>query len=209
VHVPRFDLYLVTDRNQTQGRDLLWVLEQALDGGVKAVQLREKDLAGKELFLLAEKARNLCARYRAEFFINDRIDIACAVNADGVQLGKTSLPIEIARELLGRNGFLGASTHSLEEARDAERQGADFILFGPVYFTPSKASYGAPQGLSSLKKIVENVMVPVYAIGGIKPENVAEVIGTGARGVALISAVMDAVDPKLASESIQKLLHRS
>jgi thiamine-phosphate pyrophosphorylase len=199
----------VTDRNQTQGRDLLWVLQQALEGGVKAVQLREKDLSGKEMYLLAEKARNLCARYRAALFINDRIDIARAVDADGVQLGKTSLPVEVARGLLGRHGILGASTHSLEEAREAERQGADFILFGPVYFTPSKAFYGAPQGLTALKKIVENVMLPVYAIGGIKPGNVADVIATGARGVALISAVMDAVDPKFSSESIQKFLYRS
>ena len=207
--VPEFDLYLVTDRNQARERDLLWVLEQALDGGVRAVQLREKDLEGKELFNLAEKVRDLCARYHAALFINDRIDVACAIDADGVQLGKTSLPIETARELLGPIRTIGASTHSLEETRDAERQGADFILFGPVYFTASKAAYGAPQGLAALKKIVENITLPVYAIGGIKPENVDEVMGAGSRGIALISAVMAAIDPKTTSRMLQTQLQRS
>ena len=207
--VPEFDLYLVTDRNQTRERDLLWVLEQALDGGVRAVQLREKDLEGKELFNLAEKVRDLCARYHAALFINDRIDVACAIDADGVQLGKTSLPIETARELLGPIRTIGASTHSLEETRDAERQGADFILFGPVYFTASKAAYGAPQGLAALKKIVENIALPVYAIGGIKPENVEEVMSAGSRGIALISAVMAAIDPKTTSRMLQTQLQRS
>lgn len=207
--VPEFDLYLVTDRNQTRERDLLWVLEQALDGGVRAVQLREKDLEGKELFNLAEKVRDLCTRYHAALFINDRIDVAYAIDADGVQLGKTSLPIETARELLGPIRTIGASTHSLEETRDAERQGADFILFGPVYFTTSKATYGAPQGLAALKKIVENIALPVYAIGGIKPENVEEVMSAGSRGIALISAVMAAIDPKTTSRMLQTQLQRS
>ncbi|MGH7927010.1 MAG: thiamine phosphate synthase [Candidatus Binatia bacterium] len=207
--VPEFDLYLVTDRGQTQRRDLLWVLQRALDGGVRAVQLREKDLQGKTLFTLAEKTRDLCRQYRAVLFINDRIDVAHAVEADGVQLGKTSLPIETARELLGPNRIIGVSTHSLEEARAAEREGADFILFGPVYYTASKVAYGAPRGLAALKKIVENIALPVYAIGGIKAENVAEVMGIGIRGISLISAVMAAVDPKTASQAIQNLLQRS
>jgi thiamine-phosphate pyrophosphorylase len=209
VTVPEFDFYLVSDRTQTLGRDLLWVLEQALEGGVKAIQLREKDLEPKKLFNLAEKARSLSARYNAALFINDRIDVALAVDADGVQLGKTSLPIDTARELLGPTRTIGASTHTLEEARDAERQGADFVLFGPVYFTASKAAFGAPQGLAALIKIVENIALPVYAIGGIKPENVREVMGVGIRGIALISSVIAAVDPKTASRVIKKLLQRS
>jgi thiamine-phosphate pyrophosphorylase len=209
VTVPEFDFYLVSDRTQTLGRDLLWVLEQALEGGVKAIQLREKDLEPKKLFNLAEKARSLSASYNAALFINDRIDVALAVDADGVQLGKTSLPIDTARELLGPTRTIGASTHTLEEARDAERQGADFVLFGPVYFTASKAAFGAPQGLAALIKIVENIALPVYAIGGIKPENVREVMGVGIRGIALISSVIAAVDPKTASRVIKKLLQRS
>ena len=205
---PDFELLLVTDRGATQGRDLLWVLQQALDGGVKAIQLREKELDGKELFLLAEAARKLTSGYHARLFINDRIDVALAVDADGVQLGNASIPTEAARILMGRQKLLGASTHSLGEAEEAERNGADFVMFGPVFFTPSKASYGSPQGLAALKKIVEKISLPVYAIGGIKPENIAETRCSGVHGVALISAVMSAADPKDATKSILNLLKR-
>lgn len=205
---PDFDLYLVTDRTQTQNRDLLRVLEQALEGGVRAIQLREKDLSGQELFALAEKIRNLCHRFNALLFINERIDVALAVEADGVQLGAVSIPIETARELLGPRKILGISTHSLQEALDAERNGADFILFGPVFFTPSKASYGPPQGLVTLQKIVEKVSLPVYAIGGIKSENIEDVRRVGVHGVALISAVMSATDPNVATQKILRLLQR-
>ena len=203
---PDFDLYLVTDRSQTHGRDLLWVLEQALDGGVKAIQLREKDLGGKNLFELAERARGLCTHYGARLFVNDRIDVALAVEADGVQLGKTSIPIETARNLLGPWKLIGASIHSLAEAKEAERSGADFILFGPVYFTASKAAYGAPQGLTALKEVVEKTSSPVYAIGGIQPENIEETKRTDIRGIALISAIMNADNPRAATRRVlQKL----
>lgn len=206
--VPDFDLYLVTDRSQTLGRDLLWVLERALEGGIRAVQFREKDLGGKELFLLAEAVRELTHRYRAALLINDRIDVALAIGADGVHLGGESFPVARARELVGAQKIIGVSTHSLEEAREAEEQGADFIVFGPVYFTPSKASYGAPQGLMKLKKLVEKTSLPVYAIGGIKPENIPETKKTGVRGIALISAVVSASDPKIAVEEIVGRLRR-
>ena len=191
-----FDLYLVSDRKLTGERDLLWVLKQALEGGARAIQIREKDLSGRELFNLAEKARRLCLDYKAALFINDRIDVALAVDADGVQLGTESMDIGTARELVGHDKMIGASTHSLEEAFAAQRSGADFILFGPIYFTPSKAAYGAPQGIAAIAQIVEKLSIPVYAIGGIKPENVAELKNAGVQGVALISAVISASDPK-------------
>jgi thiamine-phosphate pyrophosphorylase len=203
---PDFDLYLVTDRTQTRGRDLLWVLKRALEGGVSAVQLREKDLNCKDLFQLADKAHKLCDRYQAQLFVNDRIDVALAVDAAGVQLGKTSIPIETSRLLLGPRKLIGYSAHSLEESRVAQQSGADFLLFGPVYFTSSKAPYGAPQGLEALKKIVENVALPVYAIGGIKTDSIADVRRTGARGVALISAIIGANDPKGAAASMVEFL---
>jgi len=185
---------------------LTWVLERALEGGVRAVQLREKNLDGKEIFLLAERVRKLTQSYAARLFLNDRIDVALAVDADGVQIGQASLPIATARALLGPRRMIGVSTHALKEALEAERNGADFVLFGPVYFTPSKAAYGAPQGLAALKKIVEKISLPVYAIGGIKPENLAATRQLGVRGVALISAVMSAEDPKGATEKILRLL---
>ena len=201
-----FDLYLVTDRNQTGGRDLLWVLQQALDGGVKAIQLREKDLCGKDLFLLAEQARKLCEAYGAALFINDRVDVALAVDAAGVQLSRTSLPVETARVLLGDKKLIGVSTHSLQEAQEAKQDGADFILFGPVYFTAAKAAYGAPQGLTALRTIVDHIPLPVYAIGGIKPDNIEPTKQTGARGVALISAIVSAESPKEAAAKMLRQL---
>jgi thiamine-phosphate pyrophosphorylase len=203
---PDFDLYLVTDRRQTRGRELLAVIEQALLGGVRAVQLREKDLGGGELFSLAEKTKTLCARHGASLFINDRVDVALAVDADGIQLGSSSLPVDAARKLMGDKRLIGASTHSMKEALAAEEAGADFILFGPIYFTPSKAAYGNPQGLERLQEAVEKISLPVYAIGGIKPENVAAVKATGARGVALTSAVMSAEDPMTASRELLRWL---
>jgi thiamine-phosphate pyrophosphorylase len=205
VRIPDFDLYLVTDRSQTHGRDLLSVVERALEGGVKAVQLREKELSGGALYRLAEKTRQLCEKYQAALFINERIDVALAVDAAGVQLGGASLPFTSARELLGADKCLGVSTHSLKEALEAKQAGADFVLFGPVYFTPSKAAYGAPQGTAVLKEIVEKIPLPVYAIGGIKPANTDEVRGTGVRGIAVISAIMSANDPKFAT--LQLLSH--
>jgi thiamine-phosphate pyrophosphorylase len=206
VATPDFDLYLVTGRTQTHGRDLLWTLERALEGGVRAVQLREKDLNGKELFQLADKTRELCDRYDAQLFINDRIDVALAVDAAGVQLGKTSIPVETSRLLLGPRKLIGYSAHSLEESRIAQQSGADFLLFGPVYFTLSKAPYGAPQGLEALKKIAEKVALPVYAIGGIKTDSIIDVRRTGVKGVALISAIIGADDPKGAAASMVESL---
>jgi thiamine-phosphate pyrophosphorylase len=208
VSTPDFDLYLVTDRSQTRGKDLLWVLERALEGGVKAIQLREKDLSGKDLFHLAAKTRELCVRYDAQLFVNDRIDVALAVDAAGVQLGKTSVPIATARALLGAQKLIGYSAHSLEEAQIAQQIGTDFVLFGPVYFTQSKARYGMPQGPEALKKIVENVALPVYAIGGIKPNNIIDVRHAGARGVALISAIIGAERPNEAAREMVGLLQR-
>ena len=203
---PDFNLYLITDRTQTQGRDLLWLIEQALDGGVKAIQLREKGLAGRDLFLLAEKASNLCQNYGSSLFINDRLDIALAVSATGVQLGNASGPIALARRLLGAQKMIGVSTHSLSEALEAQEQGADFVLFGPVYFSPSKAGYGEPQGLNKLKETVEKISLPVYAIGGIKLANIFDVRSMGVSGVALISAIMSSGDPKKATSELLRMI---
>ena len=205
---PDFDLYLVTDRKLTHGRDLLWVLERALDGGVKAIQLREKDLSGKQLFILAQRVSELCHRYQAQLFINDRVDVALAVDAAGVHLAETSMPVPIARSLLGAQRIIGVSTHSVEGACKAEREGADFVVFGPVYFTPSKADYGAPQGLNALQKIVAKTSLAVYAIGGINAKNLPETQKVGSRGVAVISAVMSADDPGQAAQQLLALFTR-
>ena len=205
---PNFDLYLITDRKLARGGDLCAVVAQALDGGVKAIQLREKDLGGKALFDLAEKIAALCQRYHAQLFINDRIDVALAVGAAGVQLGKASLPIETARRLLGREKLIGYSTHAPDEALEAEQKGADFVLFGPVFFTPSKAPLGAPQGVAPLAATVKYTALPVYAIGGIKSDNLATTMAVGSHGVALISAIIGAENPAAAARTMLSLLAR-
>ena len=197
-----FRLYFVTDRKQTADRPLVDVVHAALDGGVRAVQLREKDLEGRELYELAEQLRALTLRYQARLLISDRIDIALATEADGVHLGQSSFPVVEARQLLGPDKLIGVSTHSRHEI--AASEGADFIIFGPVYYTPSKAAYGEPQGLHRLREAVQQSTVPVFAIGGIKAERVAEVLETGAHGIAVISAVSAASEP---AQAARELLH--
>lgn len=203
---PDFKVLLVTDRAQVRTRSLLWVIEEALDAGVRGVQLREKTLLGRDLLSLAEQVSRLCEVYGAALLINDRIDIALAVDAAGVHLGSASVDIETARRLLGAKKLIGLSTHAVQECLQAQEQGADFVLFGPVYFTPSKAAFGAPQGLNRLTEVVEKSRIPVYAIGGIKPEHVPAVKQTGVFGVAVISAIVSAEAPKAAAQQLVRMM---
>lgn len=191
-----FRVYLITDRRQAPGGDILRAVEGALDGGIRAVQLREKDLTGKELYLLADRMRELTARHGARLLVNDRVDVALAVGADGVHLGGASMPASAARTLLGEVALIGCSTHSEAELREAVTQGADFATFGPVYPTPSKAAYGPPVGVPALAGACGRSAIPVFALGGIKAENTGEAIGAGAFGIALISGVVAATDPR-------------
>ncbi|MFZ3064174.1 MAG: thiamine phosphate synthase [Nitrospirota bacterium] len=195
-------LYLITDRHQTGSRDLLDVVKEALDGGVKAVQLREKDLPIRELLKLAEEMRRITKETGAMLFINGRIDVAMAVEADGIHLGQTDLPVDVVRRIVGNRFMICVSTHNLNEAKEAEASSADFITFGPVYETPLKLKYGKPVGIEVLKRVKSGVSIPVYAIGGINSGNIKQILGTGADGVALISAIIGAREPKKAAEGI-------
>ncbi len=202
--MPNFRLYFVTDRAQTANRPLTDIVHAALDGGVRAVQLREKDLAGRDLYALAEQLRTLTLRYRAHLLVNDRLDVALAVDADGVHLGQRSFAVRDARRLLGAGKIIGVSTHSRQEIVAARE--ADFLVFGPVYYTPSKAVYGQPQGLDHLRAAVACSAVPVFAIGGIKAARVPEVLETGAHGIAMISAISAAPDPAQAARELRRQL---
>ena len=203
-----FSLYLITDRHQTAGRNLPAVVEEALAGGVRAVQLREKDLTPRELLELARTLRNLTGRYGATLIINDRVDIALTVEADGVHLGEASIPAAAARRLLGPDRLIGVSCHNTEGALAAETSGADFITFGPVYPTPSKATYGPPVGVERLSETAELLRIPVFALGGIKRENTPEAMATGAAGIALISAIIAAGNPTKEACAFLSLLAR-
>ena len=198
-------LYLITDRHQVQkGRQFLQVIEELLQAGVSMIQLREKDLSAAELYPLAKKIRALTHRYKSLMLINDRIDLAQAVGADGVQLGHHSLPIKIARKILGLDSLIGVSTHSITEIESAQNQGADFITYGPIYFTPSKAAYGAPVGIELLPHISKTYDIPVYTLGGIKANNIQESLQAGTHGVAMISALLADPSPTHAYQIISK-----
>lgn len=201
-----FNLYLITGRGETQGRGLEFVVEEALRGGVRAVQLREKDLTSKELYEAAYELRRVTARHGAKLFINDRVDVALAVDADGVHVGSSSIPIYKVRRLLGEQKLIGVSCHNQVQAITAQELGADFITFGPVFYTPSKAPYGDPVGLELLQTVTDMLEIPVFALGGIKRENCAEAVSCGVHGVALISAIMSAPEPREAARSILSLL---
>jgi thiamine-phosphate pyrophosphorylase len=182
------------------------VLRSSLEGGVRAVQLRERGLPDRELYRMAEETMRLCQDFDAEFFVNDRIDIVLGVEATGVHLGTRSFPVSEARRILGPRVKIAASTHSVAEAKRAEAEGADFIVFGPVYFTPSKAVFGEPLGIERLREAVSSIKIPVLAIGGVKPGSIPEVLATGASGVAVISAILSAKNPKAVTREMVSLL---
>lgn len=190
----RWGLCVITDRTQAAGRPLEEVTRAALAGGARAFQLREKDLEARELTELAERLLGLIRPAGGLLLVNDRIDVVLAVGADGAHLSQRSLPPAVARRLLGQGRLLGVSCHSLVEAAEAQEGGADFILLGPIFFTPSKAPYGAPLGLDILKQVRSQIHLPILAIGGINRTNRQEVLTAGADGVAVISAVMAAAD---------------
>ena len=202
----QLSLTLVTDRSQTVGRDLITVISECLAVGLPAVQVREKDLSGKDLAILCRRLRNLTRDTGAMLIVNDRVDVALTVGADAVQRTGTSLDVKDMRDIAGRQLRIGASVHSLEEGLDAEQQGADWVVLGPVYDTPSKRAYGEPLGLDRLAAVVRRLKIPVLAIGGITPERAPEVMAVGASGVGVISGILAAEWPSEATQLYLKAL---
>jgi len=202
--MPRFDarLLLVTDRHQTGGRPLRSVVEHALRGGVTAVQVRERDLSTNALLALAREVRSLADPASCRLLINDRVDLALAIEHAGVHLRSDSLPVALARRLVGTDRLVGVSAHSGEEVLRAESEGADYVVFGPLYATPSKVSFGPPLGLCALEKICARVRVPVLGIGGITAERARDVRQAGAFGVAVIAAILSAPDVERAAREL-------
>lgn len=201
-----FNLYLITDRKLfTDHSSLFTAVEEALKSGLKAVQLREKDFGARDLLGMAYKMRELTKTYQARLFINDRVDIALAVEADGVHLGRESIPAHAVKKTFKDRLIIGVSTHSLDEAVDAEKGGADFVTLGPVYHTPSKMKYGEPIGIELLRSIKGKISIPVFAIGGIRIDKVGEVKDAGADGLALISAILTAENIRETTEKFLRL----
>jgi thiamine-phosphate pyrophosphorylase len=203
------ELYIVTDRKASRGRDHMSMVRAALDGGADVIQLRDKDLSGRDLYALAREMASLVHASRARFIVNDRLDIALAAGADGVHLGQYDLPVAAARSLSPPSFIIGVSVGSVEEALAAERDGADYIALSPVFSTPTKDDAGPGHGLEVLREIKAAVKLPVIAIGGVNAGNVTEVVGAGADGVAVISAVLGADDVEAAARSMRELVIRA
>jgi len=202
----RLLLHLVTDRSLSQGRSLVEVVTEAVAGGITCVQLREKACNTRQFLDEALALKALLQPLRLPLIINDRVDIALAVGADGVHLGQSDMPISHARRLLGPDCLIGISAESMEDAVKAEQQGADYIGISPVFSTPTKTDTAPALGLKGIRQIRERVRIPLVGIGGINLTNARQVIDAGADGVAIVSAIMAAESPRLAAEVIRREL---
>jgi thiamine-phosphate pyrophosphorylase len=202
-------LYLCTDRRLSLGRPIGETVAAAVSGGVTVVQLREKDASSREFYETALELRALTRSLGVPLIINDRLDIALAVNADGLHIGQSDLPLEKARQLVGKSMFIGVSAGTPDKALAAERAGADYIGSGPVYPTGSKADVGECIGTSGLAELCAAVRIPVVGIGGIKAENAGEVMRAGATGVAVISAIVSQPDIKAAARNLRAVVEQA
>lgn len=199
-----FRLYAITDERSHPGRDLASVMEEAILGGADIVQLRDKHSDQAAVLKKAKVLRELTRRYDVPFIVNDYIDIALEVDADGVHLGQGDVPLSTARRLVG-DRIIGISTHAIEEALLAEQQGADYIGVGPVYATATKAD-AEPVTLSYVREVAASIRIPFVAIGGIKLHNVDEVIAAGARRICAVTEIVGSPDVRGTCEAfIRKL----
>ncbi len=203
----RLNFILITDRKAC-GKKLSDIVEQAVEGGVGTVQLREKDLSTRDLHSLAKEIRAITEKKGVNLIINDRVDIAIAVDADGVHLGWQSLEVGVVRSMIGRDKLIGFSAHSLQEAESAENSGADYVSISPVFDTVNKDYFIKPLGVDEIGNIKEQINIPVIALGGINKNNVNDVLNNGADGVAVISAILLSDSPEQTSTRICKEMRK-
>ena len=201
-----YSLYLVTDRGLARGRSTLDIVKAAVNGGVTCVQLREKDCSTLEFIEQALSIKEYLSARGIPLIINDRIDVAQAVKADGIHLGQTDMPLDMARAIVEDSMLIGISAESLEDAIEAEKGGADYLGVSPIYATPTKTDTAPPLGLEGLRQIRAAVKIPLVGIGGLNRENAAEVIRNGADGVAVVSAIVAAGDPEAAAAELNQLI---
>ena len=199
-----YSLYLVTDRALSLGRSTVEVVRAAIRGGVSCVQLREKGCSTREFMDEARLLKALLAGTGVPLFINDRLDVALAVGADGVHLGQNDLAIADARRLVGNRMIIGISPESVADAIRAEAEGADYIGASPVFTTPTKTDTAPPLGLDGLRAIRRAVQLPLVAIGGINADNAAAVLRAGADGLAVVSAIVSAPCPRTAAAGLRQ-----
>ena len=201
-----YSLYLVTDRGLARGRTTLEIVSAAVDGGASVVQLREKECSTRGFIEQALAIKEFLKDRAVPLIINDRVDVAQAVKADGVHLGQTDMPLETAKKLLGDSMIIGISAESLQDAIEAEKGGADYLGVSPIYATPTKTDTAPPLGLKGLRKIRKAVKLPLVGIGGLTRENSGDVIRNGADGVAVVSAIVAADDPEAAAKALKNVI---
>jgi len=201
-------LYLVTDAGLSRGRSHLQIVEAAVRGGVTIVQYREKDSPTRRMIEEAAALLALCRAAGVPFIVNDRVDVALAVNADGVHVGQDDMPASLARRLIGRKKILGVSAGSVAEARKAVDDGADYIGASPVFSTPTKPDAPTPLEVDGLRAMSGAVAVPVIAIGGINRGNAGDMMRAGAVGIAVVSAIVGAEDVEAAARSLREVVER-
>jgi len=199
----KIGLYFITSSDFGWSHEEL--AEMALKAGVKFIQFREKAMSTKRMFEIAKKIRKLTYDYSATFIVNDRVDLALAVEADGVHIGQDDLPLEVVRDIF--DGIVGISTHNVEEAKEAEPF-ADYISAGPVFRTTTKRDAKEPIGVEGVKAIVKAVSKPVVAIGGINKYNIAEVLKTGVSGVAVVSAIANSPNPEESAKELLEIVRK-
>ncbi|EPY6472314.1 thiamine phosphate synthase [Clostridium sporogenes] len=197
-----YELYLITDRRFLEGRELKKVVEDAILGGVTIVQLREKDVSTREFYNVAKEVKEVTDYYKVPIIINDRLDIAQAIDAHGVHLGQKDMHLNIARRILGKDKIIGISVGNVKEALEAENNGADYLGIGTIFPTGSKKDVDAIIGIDGLSKIKNNISIPSVAIGGINKTNFKDVLNTGIEGISVISAILDEDDIKLAANNL-------
>ncbi|MDR2186198.1 MAG: thiamine phosphate synthase [Treponema sp.] len=199
-------LYLCTDRVLALGRPLAGAVEEAIAGGVTMVQLREKEASSREFYEIALELRALTRRHHVPLVIDDRLDIALAAGAEGLHIGQSDLPLAAARRLAGKDMFIGVSVSTVEEALEAERNGADYLGAGAVYPTGSKADAGEAVGLGRLAAICAAAKIPVVGIGGVNVDNAGAVIKAGAAGIAVISGILSQPSIGGAARGLRRVL---
>jgi thiamine-phosphate pyrophosphorylase len=201
-----YSLYLVTDRGLARGKSTLDIVKAAVSGGVTCVQLREKHCSTREFIEQALAIKNFLEARQVPLIINDRLDVALAVAADGVHLGQNDMPLVTARKITGPSMLIGISAESVQDAVAAETGGADYLGVSPVYATPTKTDTAPPLGLEGLREIRQRVKIPLVGIGGLNKSNAAEAIRNGADGVAVVSAIVSADDPGTAAMNLKQLI---
>jgi thiamine-phosphate pyrophosphorylase len=204
-----YSLYLVTDRGLARGRTTLEIVSAAVDGGASVIQLREKDCSTRDFIEQALAIKEFLKDRAVPLIINDRVDVAQAVKADGVHLGQTDMPLETAKKILGETMIIGISAESLQDAIEAEKGGADYLGVSPIYATPTKTDTAPPLGLKGLREIRKAVNLPLVGIGGLTRENSGDVIRNGADGVAVVSAIVAAVDPEAAAKALKHVIEEA